>query len=98
MGFLPGFLDLVAETVTLGRYFSESKPEGAGSALIITFLSALAADLAECVSETGDKFSDLAESPTEPSPLLGQHTADVYKELLGYTDAQLAEMKQEGLI
>ncbi len=72
MGFLPGFPGLVAEIVTLGRYFSESKFEGAGSALVNTFLSALAADLAECVSETGDEFSDLATALIEDLELFLQ--------------------------
>ena len=42
----------------------------------------------------------LADSPVEvrAAPLLGEHNADVYRELLGYNDDKLQELKQQGLI
>jgi crotonobetainyl-CoA:carnitine CoA-transferase CaiB-like acyl-CoA transferase len=33
-----------------------------------------------------------------PPPLLGQHTADVLREVLGYSDAQLAALRQGGIV
>ena len=42
----------------------------------------------------------LSDSPTEvtPAPLLGQHTAEVYAALLGYTAADLAALRSAGII
>ena len=42
----------------------------------------------------------LEDSPAEvkPAPLLGQHNADVYKELLGIGGAELESLKAEGII
>ena len=42
----------------------------------------------------------LSDSPVdmEPSPLLGQHTSDLFVEWLGYSDARLAELRQEGVV
>lgn len=33
-----------------------------------------------------------------PAPELGQHTKDVYRELLGYSDAKLAQLQSAGTI
>jgi crotonobetainyl-CoA:carnitine CoA-transferase CaiB-like acyl-CoA transferase len=33
-----------------------------------------------------------------PPPLLGQHTDEVLRSVLNYSDAQLAELKQQGAI
>jgi formyl-CoA transferase len=42
----------------------------------------------------------LEDSPVEvkPAPLLGQHNADVYGELLGLNPSQLESLKSEGVI
>ena len=42
----------------------------------------------------------LSHSPMNPipAPLLGQHTEEVFREVLGYTDAQLASLKDQQLI
>jgi formyl-CoA transferase len=34
----------------------------------------------------------------EPSPFLGQHNAALYKELLGYDEARLAQLVDEGVV
>ena len=31
-------------------------------------------------------------------PLLGQHNDEVYRELLGFTEAEIERLKQEGVI
>lgn len=43
------------------------------------------------------KLSEQADSYSPP-PLLGQHTESVLKTLLGKTDAEIASLKQEGII
>ncbi len=43
----------------------------------------------------------MSETPGEvymPAPLLGQHTAEVLKSLLGYSDETIAQLKKEGII
>ncbi|MEE9286080.1 MAG: CoA transferase, partial [Dehalococcoidia bacterium] len=42
----------------------------------------------------------LSESPVRvlPSPLLGQHAADVYQELLGYDEERLARLREQGIV
>ena len=42
----------------------------------------------------------LSDSPVEmePAPLLGQHNAEVYKELLGLTEDDLVQLEQEAVI
>ncbi|MCH8186878.1 MAG: CoA transferase, partial [Chloroflexi bacterium] len=42
----------------------------------------------------------LSDSPVEmePAPLLGQHNAEVYKELLGLTADDLVRLEQEAVI
>ncbi len=44
------------------------------------------------------KLSRTNEESFSPAPLLGQHTDEVFKELIGYDDAKLAELKQKGVI
>lgn len=45
------------------------------------------------------KFSgfDISDQWTAP-PLLGEHSAEVLKQLLGYTDQQIAELEEKGVI
>jgi crotonobetainyl-CoA:carnitine CoA-transferase CaiB-like acyl-CoA transferase len=42
----------------------------------------------------------LSESPREvrPSPLLGQHNEEVYREFLGLTQGEIVELKEERVI
>ena len=42
----------------------------------------------------------LQDSPVDmrPAPLLGEHNADVFSELLGLTEDDLVELKKEGVI
>ncbi|MGD9996414.1 MAG: CoA transferase [Ilumatobacteraceae bacterium] len=42
--------------------------------------------------------SDAPRWFTRPAPLLGQHTAEVFGERLGMSDAQLAELEREGIV
>lgn len=44
------------------------------------------------------KFSDTKTSIRTPAPLLGQHSEEVYKELLGLSAEQVAQYKQDGVI
>jgi formyl-CoA transferase len=42
----------------------------------------------------------LEDSPAEvtAAPLLGQHNGEVYSEMLGLSEAELARLKQEGIV
>jgi formyl-CoA transferase len=42
----------------------------------------------------------LSESPTEikPSPLLGEHTEEILKSIVGWSDAEIAAARQEGAV
>ena len=42
----------------------------------------------------------LSDSPVKvtPSPLLGEHAADVYRDLLGYDDARIAGLRDRGIV
>ena len=44
------------------------------------------------------KMSGNTEPITRPAPLLGQHNAEVLKEVLGYTDEQIGQLKSETVI
>lgn len=44
------------------------------------------------------KLSDTKPCIKTPSPLLGQHNDEVYKELLGLSTDEIAKMREEGLI
>ncbi len=44
------------------------------------------------------KLSDTYEDAFSPPPTLGQHTQEVFTRLLGKTEAELAELKAEGVI
>jgi crotonobetainyl-CoA:carnitine CoA-transferase CaiB-like acyl-CoA transferase len=35
---------------------------------------------------------------TNPAPLLGQHNTEVLSELLGYSEAEVAKLKEEAII
>ena len=44
------------------------------------------------------KMSGNTEPMTRPAPLLGQHNAEVLREVLGYTDEQIGQLKSETVI
>ena len=44
------------------------------------------------------RMSGNPEPITKPAPQLGQHNAEVLKELLGYSDAQVTQLKADGVI
>jgi crotonobetainyl-CoA:carnitine CoA-transferase CaiB-like acyl-CoA transferase len=44
------------------------------------------------------KFSDTETKVYRPAPALGEHNEEVYTEMLGYDAAQLAELKEKGII
>jgi crotonobetainyl-CoA:carnitine CoA-transferase CaiB-like acyl-CoA transferase len=37
-------------------------------------------------------------APVKPAPLLGEHTAEVFREWLGMSAADLASMRDEGIV
>jgi CoA:oxalate CoA-transferase len=43
------------------------------------------------------KFSETKIKPTEPAPMLGQHTEEVLGDLLGCTKAEIEQFKKEGV-
>lgn len=43
------------------------------------------------------KLSKTPPDPAHPAPLLGQHTEEVLKEELGYSDDEIAKLKDEGV-
>ena len=44
------------------------------------------------------KMSESPGNPTQPSPFLGQHNAEVYSELLGYDQATIDNLQRKGVI
>lgn len=44
------------------------------------------------------KLSRTNEESFSPAPLLGQHTDEIFKELIGYDDAKLASLREKGVI
>jgi len=44
------------------------------------------------------RLSSNAEPLTQPAPLLGQHNAEILTELLGYTEEQVRQLKEEAII
>ncbi len=44
------------------------------------------------------RFSAAAEPLDAPAPLLGQHNAEVLREFLGYSDQQIAQLRQAGVL
>lgn len=43
------------------------------------------------------KMSD-SEVPIKPAPLLGEHNEEIYKGLFGFTDDEISELQQKGII
>lgn len=50
------------------------------------------------VENTPFKLSGASTGPAGPSPRLGEHTQEVLKEILGLTDAEIARLKEHGVI
>ena len=44
------------------------------------------------------RFSKMPHQPQKPAPLLGEHTEYVLRELLEYTDDEIAEFLIQGII
>jgi crotonobetainyl-CoA:carnitine CoA-transferase CaiB-like acyl-CoA transferase len=44
------------------------------------------------------RFSKMPHQPQRPAPLLGEHTEHVLRDLLGYTDDEIAEFLIQGVI
>ena len=44
------------------------------------------------------KMSETPGDPTQPAPFLGQHTYEVYAELLGFSEEETAELQEKGII
>jgi crotonobetainyl-CoA:carnitine CoA-transferase CaiB-like acyl-CoA transferase len=44
------------------------------------------------------KLSRVSEGPVARFPSLGQHTDEVLRELLGLADAELVELREQGVI
>jgi crotonobetainyl-CoA:carnitine CoA-transferase CaiB-like acyl-CoA transferase len=44
------------------------------------------------------KLSETPPSIRRPAPSLGEHTAEILSEWLGYTDGQVAELKTQGVL
>lgn len=44
------------------------------------------------------RFSNAHSEPSLPAPLLGQHTAEICRDLLGMDDAEIAELTAEGVL
>ena len=50
------------------------------------------------VTATAQKLTRTKACPRKPAPLLGEDNASVYGELLGYDEAKLAALKEQGAI
>jgi crotonobetainyl-CoA:carnitine CoA-transferase CaiB-like acyl-CoA transferase len=44
------------------------------------------------------KMSRTPGDPTQPTPFLGQHTYEVYSELLGFSEEKIAELQEKGIV
>ncbi len=44
------------------------------------------------------RLSDTKSAVRRTAPALGEHNAEVYRELLGYDEKKLAELKAKGII
>ena len=44
------------------------------------------------------RFDGIEMEPVGPAPLLGQHTDEVLREVLGLTDEQIASKREEGIL
>jgi len=56
--------------------------------------------LAGIIRATGNpvNLSGISNAPMQPPPTLGQHTNDILKDILGFTDKKISRYKEEGII
>ncbi|KAJ7427604.1 hypothetical protein WISP_05589 [Willisornis vidua] len=56
------------------------------------------AGLCLCPSGPGVRYSEFAVCHPKPPPLVGQHTVEILKSMLGYEDDAIAELLRTGVV
>ena len=44
------------------------------------------------------RFSDVDLTPRRPAPLLGEHNREIFRDLLGYPEAEIRRLEDEGVL